>query len=159
AAKIYYDKSVGELTLAQAAMIAGLPKAPSAYSPRSHPERANSRRGYVLSRMLNTGKIDHDDYERALAQPVATVTHSVHPRFTSGDYVAEMARRQMLERYGDKAYTSGFRVYTTVDSERQRSALKALRDDLLAYDARHGWRGAEVTLTDDVLDDPQQLQQ
>lgn len=159
AAKIYYAETVDELTLAQAAMLAGLPKAPSAYSPRSYPQQARRRRGYVLARMLKTNKIDQAAYDKAVEQPVETVARSARPRFTAGDYVAEMARQQMIKRYGDQAYTKGFRVYTTVNSERQRAALKAVRDDLLAYDARHKWRGSQATLSDAVLDDHEQLMQ
>lgn len=159
AAAIYYDKKIGELTLAQAAMLAGLPKAPTTYSPLNNPELARERRGYVLHRMLATGKIDRAAYERAMAKPVTTVTHDTDERFQAGDYVAEMVRQKMLARYGESAYTEGFRVYTTVTSERQRAALRALRNDLLAYDARHAWRGAQASVSAEVLADHERLMQ
>src|SRR5699024_5730574 len=151
AAKVYYDEPLSELTLAQAAMIAGLPKAPTTYSPLNNPQQALLRRGYVLQRMLDTGKIDQADYERATAQPLTATDHVRFADRFKADYGAEMARREMLERYGEDAYSAGYRVYTTIDSKRQRAAMRAVRHGLVAYDARHDWRGAQTTLADDVL--------
>ncbi|HLQ84556.1 MAG TPA: PBP1A family penicillin-binding protein [Salinisphaeraceae bacterium] len=159
AAKVYYDKEVDELTLAQAATIAGLPKAPSLDNPRHDPERARSRRAYVLGRMLHNELIDQAAYEQAMAQPIVTAERGASERFRGADYIAEMVRREMIERYGDEVYSQGYRVYTTINIGRQSAAVHALRDNLLAYDARHGWRGAQKTLPEEVLSDDKALQQ
>lgn len=142
AAQIYYGKPLSELNLAQFAMIAGLPKAPSAYNPIADPERAVLRRNYVLRRMLELAYITPEQYEEA---KFAAISASVHasPLELEAPYIAEMVRSEMLERYGEEAYGIGLKVTTTVDSRLQASANKALRDALLAYDRRHGYRGAE----------------
>ncbi len=156
AAQIYYQKPLDELNLAQVAMIAGLPKAPSRYSPMVNPELAIGRRSYVLRRMLETGAIDSQAFERAMAAPVTASAPVADERFEA-DYVAELVRQDMIALYGEEAYTRGFEVITTLDSERQRAANRALRRALLAYDARHAWRGAETALDDSVLADPAEL--
>ncbi|HKJ94450.1 MAG TPA: penicillin-binding protein 1A [Gammaproteobacteria bacterium] len=141
AARVYYGVSVKDLTLAQMAMIAGLPKAPSGWNPIANPTRALERRGYVLGRMLDQGFINKTRYDKAMAAPI---TASAHEPTTQLDapYVAEMARQAVVDRYGeDKAYTNGYTVHTTVDSSRQKAANSALRLALHQYDERHGWRG------------------
>lgn len=145
ASQAYYQKPLDDLTLAQIAMIAGLPKAPSRYNPRANPDRARERRNYVLARMHAQDMISDDAYELARKAPVTAGEREVDDRYEA-DYVAEMVRQDMIARYGDKAYTQGFDVTTTIDSSRQRAANRALRRALLAYDARHEWHGPEKTL-------------
>ncbi|QJD59448.1 penicillin-binding protein 1A [Pseudomonas sp. gcc21] len=152
AAHIYYGKPIAELPLADMAMIAGLPKAPSRYNPIADPERALARRNWILQRMLGLGYIDQAAYEKALATPNNAKNHGANPELDA-PYVAEMARLEMIQRYGDAAYTDGFHVFTTIDSQLQELADQALRDGLQEYDRRHGYRGP-VARHSDV--DPQQ---
>ncbi len=146
AAQIYYGKSIGELSLAQLAMIAGLPKAPSRYNPVANPARAKIRRDWILSRMYELGKIDQQRYQSALAETVDAHQQVVSPPELEAPYVAEMARAEIVSRFGGDAYTEGYRVYTTVSSELQTTANRALREGLLDYDQRHGYRGPEQRL-------------
>jgi len=143
AAQVYYGKPLGELTLAQTAMIAGLPKAPSRFNPVASPTRAVSRRNYVLGRMRELDFITETEFQSAAAAPVTARVHGQRADVESADYVAEMARAWMEERFGEDAYTAGLEVYTTVRARLQEAAVRALRDALLGYDARHGYRGAE----------------
>ena len=145
AAQVYYGKDVGELDLAQTAMVAGLPKAPSRFNPVTNPSRAVQRRDYVLGRMHELGYIDANQLREAIAAPVTAELHTAQIE-AEAPYVAEMVRAQLVEMYGDDAYTNGYRVYTTIDSRLQEAANRALRDALEAYDVRHGYRGAEVHL-------------
>jgi penicillin-binding protein 1A len=140
AAEVYYGKDVDELSLAEMAMIAGLPQAPSQANPITNPERASARRAYVLGRMLELGFIEQEEYAEAVMAPVTARHHGAVVEF-SAPFVAEMVRRDMLARFGEDAYNGGYSVYTTVDSEMQPAADRALRNGLLAYDRRHGWRG------------------
>ena len=140
AAQVYYNKPVSELSLAQMAMLAGLPKAPSAYNPLANPERAMIRRNWILGRMQELGYITPDAYERALAAPL-TASYNSTDSEVDADYVAEMARSELVRRYGEDAYTDGYTVTLTVDSTKQQAATEALRDGLEAYDRRHGFRG------------------
>ena len=142
AAQIYYGAGLDELTLDQAAMLAGLPKAPSSINPVSNPEAGMARRGYVLRRMLELGFIDKVAYDAAQAAPQTATLHA--PRFeVEAPYVAEMVRTQMEADYGEEAYTQGYRVYTTVRKPLQDAAVAALRKTLIGYDRRHGYRGPE----------------
>ena len=145
AAQIYYGKSINELSLGQMATIAGLPKAPSRYNPVVNPERAKVRRDWILSRMLELGHIDGTRYAAAKAESIEAVRSktAVLPQLEA-PYIAEMTRAEMVARYGNEAYTEGYRVYTTVRSDLQEAANRALRDGLRDYDQRHGWRGAEA---------------
>ena len=144
AARIYYGKSVDELTLDEAAMIAGLPKAPSAYNPVANPHRAELRRNYVLRRMRELGSITPEQEAAARAVPVkAALAES--PVLLDAHYVAEMVRAEMYGRYGDAIYTAGVHVHTSIDAELQRAAADAVRRGVLDYDARHAWRGPEAT--------------
>ncbi len=143
AALVYYGKPIAELNLAQTAMIAGLPKAPSRFNPVANPSRALERRNYVLGRMRELNYIGDEQLQAALAAPVTARVHVQRADVESADYVAEMARAWMEERYGEEAYTSGFRVHTTVRAPLQDAAVKGLRDALVEYDTRHGYRGAE----------------
>ncbi|MDN5870366.1 MAG: penicillin-binding protein 1A [Nitrococcus sp.] len=141
AAEIYYGKSVTDLTLAQLAMIAGLPKAPSALNPVTDPERALGRRSYVLDRMRELGFIDAQRYRQAMAAPITAELHRAEYEIEA-QYLAEMVRLFMVERFGEEAtYTKGYRVYTSLRSKHQRIAVRALRMALYQYDERHGYRG------------------
>jgi penicillin-binding protein 1A len=143
AAQIYYGKTLAELNLAQLAMIAGLPKAPSAYNPIINPERAIQRRNYVLGRMHELEFIEQAQFDEAVNAPVTADVHTLNTE-VDAPYAAEMVRAEMLERYGKDAYTYGYKVYTTIDARLQQAANQALHDNLLAYDRRHGFRGAEA---------------
>ncbi len=145
AAQVYYGKSIRDLSLSQLATIAGLPKAPSAFNPLTNPTRAKERRDWILGRMFRLGRIDQARYEAALAEPMNASYHVATPE-VSAPYVAEMARAEMVGRYGSDAYTQGFNVTTTVPSNLQVMANKALRDGLIEYDQRHGYRGPESRL-------------
>ena len=147
AAQVYYGKSIGELNLAQLAMIAGLPKAPSAFNPLTNPARAKERRDWILGRMYRLGKIDEARYQQALAEVVDAAYHGASPELDA-PYIAEMARAEMVGRFGSDAYTEGFRVYTTATSQRQIAANQALIQGLVEYDQRHGYRGPEASLAD-----------
>lgn len=142
AAETYYDKPLAELNLAQTAMIAGLPKAPSAFNPLANSERSLIRRNWILFRMRGLGYIDDEAYQVAVQEPVTARRHFTQAEVEAA-YVSEMARQYAVERYGDTAYTGGYRVYTTIDSELQPAARQALSNGLIAYDLRHGWRGPE----------------
>jgi penicillin-binding protein 1A len=140
AARIYYGRSVDQLSIAQMAMLAGLPKAPSRDNPLVNPQRAVERRNYVLGRMYALGYIDQDQYQRAVAEP-DTARHYGFVSELDAPFVAEMARAWMVEHFGEVAYTAGYRVITTIDSTQQALATKALRAGLRTYDRRHGFRG------------------
>lgn len=142
AAQTYFGKRVTELTLAETAMIAGLPKAPSAYNPIANPERALTRRDYVLKRMFKLGFIDAERYRQAVEEPVRASVHTPTIEFDA-PYVAEMARNEMYQKYGENAYDNGYKVFTTLDSRLQAAADRALRQCLHEYDERHGFRGAK----------------
>lgn len=158
AAQVYYGKSIDELPLADLAMIAGLPKAPSRYNPISNPERTLLRRDWILGRMLNLGYIDKASYEEAIASPIKATNHGANPELEA-PYVAEMVRLEMLSKFGEDAYINGYHVYTTVHSELQELANKALRSGLMTYDQRHGYRGPEAQHPDSKPDDwPKLLQ-
>ncbi|HKK22651.1 MAG TPA: transglycosylase domain-containing protein, partial [Pseudohaliea sp.] len=145
AAQVYYGRGIGELTLAQHAMLAGIPKAPSRDNPLSGPEAGRERRNWILGRMLSLGFIDRAAHDEAAAAPVTAGHHGPQVSFDA-QYVAEMARKDMLERYGNEAYTAGYKVYTTLRSDLQRVAQRAVIDGLLTYDRRHGYRGPEQQL-------------
>ncbi|MGE8496670.1 MAG: penicillin-binding protein 1A [Pseudomonas sp.] len=140
AAQVYYGKSITDLSLSQMAMIAGLPKAPSRFNPLANPARAKERRDWILGRMRLLGRIDQARYETALAEPINASYHVPTPE-VAAPYVAEMARAEMVGRYGSDAYTEGFNVTTTVPSDLQQMANTALREGLISYDQRHGYRG------------------
>ena len=140
AAQVYYGKPISELGLDQFAMIAGLPKAPSAYNPISNPRRAQLRRDYVLRRMLEVGYIDQGEFEQAINTQDIAQLH-IPQAAVNAHYVAEMVRTQLLQQYGEAVYTEGLHVYTTLDSRHQQAANRAVRDHLFDYDRRHGYRG------------------
>jgi len=142
AAQVYYGLPIDDLTLAQTATIAGLPKAPSRDNPVANPDRAVQRRGYVLNRMAKLGFITPEELAQAMATPVTASLHSAEIELDA-PYVAEMIRAKMVNLYGEAAYTTGYRVFTTIDSRLQTAAEPALRSALDAYDLRHGYRGPE----------------
>ena len=145
AAQVYYGKSIRELDLAQFAMLAGIPKAPSRNNPISGPVAGKQRRDWILGRMRELGYIDQSQYSAAVAEP-DTATHHGEQLSFSAHYAAEMVRQEMLDRYGMAAYNDGYQVYTTIDSKLQQVARKAVIDGLLKYDDRHGYRGPEQKL-------------
>ncbi|MCK5365428.1 MAG: PBP1A family penicillin-binding protein, partial [Gammaproteobacteria bacterium] len=150
AALVYYGARLDELSIAQIAMIAGLPKAPSRFNPIVNPDRARSRRNYVLGRMRELDAISEEDYQVAVATPVTARLHGLSVE-VEAPYVAEMVRVYVEDLLGEDAYTAGFRVTTTIDSRLQEAANQALRKNLLAYDERHGFRAPEFHVD---LDDP-----
>ncbi len=139
AAQFYYGTSIGRLSVAQMAMIAGLPKAPSKYNPIVNLARATERRNYILERMHSLGFLKDDAYRAALAE-TETASRHVQAIAVESPYVAEMVRTEMLARYGEEAYTGAYAVYTTLEPRLQTAANAALRAALLEYDARHGYR-------------------
>lgn len=141
ASEIYYGKPLEQLTLAQMAMLATIPKAPSKYNPIADPERALIRRAYVLGRMLELGYIDKAEYDVAMAAPVTASYHGVVSE-VDAYYVGELVRADLVARVGEEAaYSDGYRVVTTLDSRLQQAANKAVRDALQEYDLRYGYRG------------------
>jgi len=140
ATQVYYGKAIDQLTVSEYAMVAGLPKAPSSYNPINNPQRALIRRNYVLGRMRILDYIDEEVYLAALAAPDMAKVHGQDIELEA-PYIAEMVRTEMVARYGTEAYTGGYSVYTTVNADRQRAANNALRNALLGYDRRHGYRG------------------
>ncbi|WP_370979927.1 penicillin-binding protein 1A [Agaribacterium sp. ZY112] len=145
AAEVYYGKSLSDLSLAQLAMIAGLFQGPSTQNPIVNPTRAVERRNWILRRMLELNKIDKDAYQLATTELVTAKYHGSQLD-ARAPYVAEMARDRAVRSYGRKAYTEGYKVYTTINASMQVAAQKAVSKGLLAYDKRHGWRGAEQNL-------------
>ena len=145
AAQVYYGKPVQELSLAQLATIAGLPKAPSAYNPVTNPARALTRRNWILSRMLELGYITQQQHDDGVAELEAAELHGI-PVEVDAPYFAEMVRRDMVDRFGDQADTDGYRVYTTIKADFQTTANHATQKGLVDYDRRHGYRGEEAKL-------------
>ena len=141
AAQTYFGKNLDELTLSEMAVIAGLPKAPSTMNPLYSPKRAEERRNVVLGRMLDENKITKAEYDVAIKEPIVASYHGAKFEFRA-DYVTEMVRQEMVKRFGEEdAYTKGYKVFTTVLSKDQAEAQKAVRNNLIDYDMRHGWRG------------------
>ncbi|MGF6967736.1 penicillin-binding protein 1A [Paraburkholderia sp. WC7.3g] len=142
AARVYFGKDLKDITLAQAAMLAGLPKAPSAYNPVVNPKRAKIRQEYILRRMLELNYITRQQYDQALKEEIQTKNpgneYSVH-----AEYVAEMVRQMMYAQYKDETYTRGLNVTTTIDSADQDAAYRAVRKGVMDYERRHGYRGPE----------------
>jgi penicillin-binding protein 1A len=140
AAEVYFGKQLSELSVAEAATIAGLPAAPSRLNPVSNPDLSRDRRSYVLRRMQELDFIDDQQFEEAMMTPVESHLHG--PRVDlRAPYIAEMARSEAVRLLGSEAYTDGYQVVTTIDSRLQRAASSALREALLTYDRRHGYRG------------------
>ncbi|RLV59363.1 PBP1A family penicillin-binding protein [Parashewanella curva] len=146
AAQVYYGKDVGELTLPEIAVIAGLPKAPSTLNPITSERRAMARRNIVLLRMRDVNAITQAQYDEAIHAPNTASYHGAEIDLYA-PYISEMARNYMVDKYGrEQAYTGGYKVYTTVSSKLQLEAQSALRNNVFAYDERHGYRGPIATL-------------
>lgn len=142
AAQIYFGKTMSELTISEMAMLAGLPKAPSIFNPVVNPKRAKLRQMYVLRRMHELGFIDDAAFDAAQIEPI--VAKRGNQEFSvRSDYLAEMVRQVMYDRYQDDAYTQGFNVYTTIRQQDQKAAYESLRKGVIDYDRRHGYRGPE----------------
>ncbi|MDT8364748.1 MAG: penicillin-binding protein 1A [Nitrosomonas sp.] len=143
AARTYFGKPLSRINLAEAAMLAGLPKAPSRYNPITDFKRAQSRQQYVLNRMHELGHISADELNLAKQTTIA-LYRPVKVFAMPADYISEMARRVIYQRYQEDAYTRGIKVYTTITKPDQDAAYRALRKGVLEYDERHGYRGAEA---------------
>lgn len=141
ASQVYFGKPLTQLSIAEYAMLAGLPKAPSAYNPVVNPKRAKLRQLYVLRRMHELNFINDADYQTAQSQTLNT--HHVASSTSQADYLTEMVRNLMFEKFGDATYTQGFKVYTTIRQLDQAAAYQAVRKGVLDYDHRHGYRGPE----------------
>ena len=156
AAGIYYGKLLEELDVPQYAMLAALPKAPSSVNPISNPENAKVRRDYILTRMLELGYISGDQHAQYVATPLSAELY-VSEVELKAPYVAERIRRAMFERFGDSVYEDGYSVYSTVHSNYQQAAIKSLREGLIRYDLRHGYRGAVRNWDLAVLDSDEKI--
>jgi len=142
AAEIYYGKSLNQLSLDQYAMLAGLPQAPSALNPLTHPAAALKRRNHVLSRMYELHYISEKAYKAAIDTPLNARYHDLQIQ-VKAPYVGELIRQQLQQLYGDKVFTDNYKIYTTIDSQLQNAANQSVREGLIAYDQRHGYRGPE----------------
>lgn len=142
AAQTYFGKTLDRLSLAETAMLAGLPKAPSRYNPIANPARAKLRQQYVLRRMRELGYISPTEFDQA-SKETTQVAKQQPLSATRADFLTEMVRQVMYDRYGEEAYSSGFRVHTTLRCAHQDAAYKAVRAGVLDYDRRHAYRGAE----------------
>ncbi|WP_319242955.1 penicillin-binding protein 1A [uncultured Propionivibrio sp.] len=143
AAQIYYGKSLKDITPAEAAMLAGLPKAPSAFNPVVNPKRARLRQQYVLRRMRELGFLNDKQHEDAIKQTLI-IKRDTNEFAVHAEYVAEMARQMAAERFPEEVYSRGLKVYTTILKNDQEAAYLSLRRNVLDYDRRHGYRGAET---------------
>lgn len=143
AAKKYYSKSLENLTIAEIAMLAGLPKAPSKYNPVANPERAMQRRNWIIGRMLELGYISQQQHDEAVRAPIGLQLYQ-EKLDVNMPYLAEMTRYALVGRFGEQVVNSGWRVKLTVDSQEQLEAEAAILKGLVSYDKRHGWRGAEA---------------
>jgi len=155
AAQVYFGKTLSQLKTAEIAMLAGLPKAPSSFNPVINPKRAKQRQLYVLRRMHELALLDDAQYEEAQVEPIIVRPASANEYEIHAEFVAEMVRQTLFERYPDEVYSRGFRVYTTITRVDQEAAYAALREGLIAYDKRHGYRGPEgfVDLKNTAEDD------
>ncbi len=140
AAQTYFGKSLNDLTVSETAILAGVLQRPNDWNPVASPERAVARRSYVLRRMQETGAIDEEQYDIAMAEPVLSREFGTRTQIEAF-YVAEMVRAEMVKRFGEDAQTAGLKVTTSIDSRLQAAANRAMRDRLMAYDEAHGYRG------------------
>lgn len=153
AAQIYYGKELKNLSIAQLAMIAGLPQAPSTHNPIINPKAAKIRRNHVLKRLYEEKYITKSQYEHAIIEPITASYHGANIE-VSAPYVAEMIRQSLFDHYGPDAYTNGYKVYTTINGNLQKAANKSVAENLLAYDARHGYRGPVDKMALGLLNSP-----
>ncbi len=151
AAETYFGKPLDQLSVAEAATLAGIPQAPSRFNPITNPKAAQVRRHYVLTQMQRLNYIDAATAQRAGEEPVEARDHGIQFDIEA-PYVAEMARAEVVSRYGDDAVNQGYKVYTTIDGRLQTAANRALRIGLIEYDRRHGYRGAlrQINLSDRI---------
>ncbi len=156
AAEVYFDKNVRDLTMAEAALIAGLPRSPSLDNPVASVIRAHDRRAYVLRRMLELGKIDQAQHDAALDEPLSNRMHGPIIELDA-PYVAEMVRAEMVQQHGADALTAGYKVYTTIDSRLQQAANAATWRTMLEYERRHGYRGPVERMDASQFGDPTAL--
>lgn len=154
AVALYYDKNFDQVSVAEAAMLAGIPKAPSTNNPVTSPQRALERRNYILRRMHELGYIDTMEYEISRHTPDMASLHQRERDLDAG-YVSEMVRAEIIRFYGEAALSRGYRVTTTIDSRLQVAAQNAVRQSLRLYDRRHAYRGPEATLALSGLDETQ----
>ncbi|EGG30089.1 Multimodular transpeptidase-transglycosylase [Aequoribacter fuscus] len=150
ASEVYYGRSIKELSLSQWALLAGIPKAPSRDNPVSDPQAAKDRRNWILGRMVKLGYITSTEAEAAKQEPVLASLHGGQVELRA-DYVAELVRAEMLERFGNSAYTDGYVVTTSINGNLQATARRAVINGLQEYDRRHGYRGAEAKLPGDPM--------
>lgn len=143
ASQVYFGKPLSQVTIAEAAMLAGLPKAPSSYNPVVNPKRAKLRQLYVLRRMHDLNYINDAQFQAAQQQPIVTMRGS-QEFAVKADYLTEMVRQAVFEKYQEDTYTQGFKVYTTIRQQDQQAAYRAVRSGVLDYDRRHGYRGPEA---------------
>ena len=157
AAEVYFGKPLNELSVAEAAMLGGLPQAPSRYNPVTSPQRATERRQYVLQRMQALHYIDADTAQRAMHEEIRA--HEFAPRYDiEAPFVAEMVRQQVVQRFGEGAINAGYKAITTIDGRIQTAANRALRLGLIEYDRRHGYRGVIRKAKLEAGDNPRQLE-
>lgn len=157
ASQVYFGKNIQDLTLAEAALLAGLPKAPSGYNPYLHEKRALARQHEVLRDMHRYGFIDEEEFEAAMAHKLKFKSSRI-TKTLSADYVAEIVRMSMYERYGEEIYQSGFKVHTTINKQKQEAANVAVVKGIVEYELRHGYRGPEHTMDIGNLDKEALLQ-
>ncbi len=157
AAQVYYDKPLEKLTLAETALLAGLPKAPSAYNPFINPKRSIGRQHEVLRDMFKFGFLKEEEYQGALKQPLIFKSSKQERSNLSADYVAEIVRENLYAKYQDEIYTNGLKVYTTIRKANQLAANAAVREGVLDYDLRHGYRGPEKVVAINVTEDKNAL--
>ena len=157
ASQAYFGKALAQITPAEAAMLAGLPKAPSAYNPVANPKRAKQRQQYVLRRMLELGYLNDAQHAEAV-KAALVIKRELNEYPVHAEFVAEMVRQMLFEKYKEEIYTRGFRVYTTIYKNDQEAAYKSVRQGLHDYDRRHGYRGPEAYVelketTEDALEE------
>jgi penicillin-binding protein 1A len=153
AARSYFGKKLDQLTIAETAMLAGLPQNPARHNPAVNPKRAKVRQEQVLRRLRDLGDIDDAQYAKAVAEPLRV--HSKPQEFgTHAQYVSELARQAVFAQYAEEAYTRGIKVITTIDSKAQEAAYDSVRRNVLAYDSRHGYRGPEARI--ELPSDPEE---
>jgi len=146
AARSYFGKTLDQLTLAETAMLAGLPQNPARHNPVANPKRAQQRQHAILKRLRDLGEIDEAQYQAALAEPLRVKRDAGQSFDTRAEYVAELARQVVFDRYGEEAYTRGIVVTTTILKAEQDAAYESVRRNVLAYDGRHGYRGPEARI-------------
>ncbi|MEP7181023.1 MAG: penicillin-binding protein 1A [Betaproteobacteria bacterium] len=156
AAQIYFGKPLKDVGIAEAAMLAGLPKAPSAYNPVTNPKRAKTRQLYVLRRMHDLRYLTDEQFKQAQSAPLGVRQSLRETSPTHAEFVAEMARQVVFDAYGEDAYTKGLTVYTTIRKADQEAAYAAVRRGVQDYDRRHGYRGPEAWVA--LPDDPAELE-